>query len=146
VTILPDYDHPSRLIMYRTSIEWDERVSALRFAETYPNDRGEAGYVYIPPSSAFAYLLTIRQGYVRTVVVSQIVHNETIMRGLILCQAKVRGANWAPICSPIGYIKQKPDDAEVSYAVLDHRDRRYEDYRTLLREALTDKVVEIVSP
>jgi hypothetical protein len=143
-TIMPNYGDPSQLVTYRTEIVWDDALPGLRFAEELPDDIKEVGQIYIPLSSAFLYFITIRQGYVRTVVVSHIVR-EAIMRGLILCQAKVRGSNWAPVCSPIVYEKQKPGGNDIPYEVISPNHEQYEKYRYLLRQSLTTNVVQIIT-
>jgi hypothetical protein len=145
LTIRPDYGRPGQIIKcYRTRIKWHNDVSALHFSETRYDRTPESGYIYIPPSSAFLYLITIRQGYVRTVLVSQIVHSEVVMRGLILSQFNFAGSNFMPSCAPIAYIKEADDDAKLP-AGIDQTHPKYEYYRGLLRTILSGQFVKMIT-
>jgi hypothetical protein len=53
------------------------------------------------------YLLTLDKGWVRTVIISQLIGKASIMRGLILSRYNVSGNNFAPVCTPIVYIKDQ---------------------------------------
>jgi hypothetical protein len=58
-------------------------------------------------------LLTLDKGWVRTVIISQLIGKASIMRGLILSQYNVSGNNFAPVCTPIVYIKDKAAAQEI---------------------------------
>lgn len=142
-TIQPLYEKPHFIRRYRTLIEWDDEISALRFVEEYPD--GEKGHLYIPPSSAFLYLMTVRHGYVRTVLVSQILDKETTMRGLVLCQFRSSGNNFMPVCSPIAYIKQQLGAAALSYAEIGIGNSDHESYDRLLKETVSNGFAKMIT-
>jgi hypothetical protein len=48
-----------------------------------------------------------QQGLGASVLASQPIGNTWILRGLILSQFNVAGANFAPFCSPFAYIKEQ---------------------------------------
>jgi hypothetical protein len=116
-TIRSAYADPANLIKcYRTMINWDAGLSALCFSEANrDDDYRQDGHIYIPPSSAFMYLMTIKNGWVRTVLISQLVATASVMRGLILSQFNSNGPHYAPVCSPIVYVRQQSEQAEISY-------------------------------
>ena len=142
-TIQPLYEKPHFIRRYRTLVEWDDEISALRFVEEYPD--GEKGHLYIPPSSAFLYLMTVRHGYVRTVLVSQILDKETTMRGLVLCQFRSSGNNFMPVCSPIAYIKQQLGAAALSYAEIGIGNSDHESYDRLLKETVSNGFAKMIT-
>jgi hypothetical protein len=70
------------------------------------------------------YFLTVNKGWVRTVLVSQPIGNTSILRGLILSQFNVAGANFAPVCSPIAYIKEQSHTNPTNVAYGETRGQR----------------------
>jgi hypothetical protein len=146
-TIRPGYADPSLIRSYQTAIDWDDTVSGLRFSEHNRSDAsGQTGHIYIPPASAFMYLMTIDKGWIRTILVSQAHNSSSILRGLILSQFNIAGANYAPVCAPIVYIKETPDDGQHSYGELGGDDPHYERYASLLRETLSKGYVKTALP
>jgi hypothetical protein len=55
------------------------------------------------------------------------------MRGLILSQFNIAGAHYAPVCSPIVYVKQRQDDTHVDYGDIRPSHSLYDRFQTLLR-------------
>lgn len=133
-TIRPDADERQGAIeCYRTDIWWDDRASCFAFKESCR--RAESGQIYIPPSSAFLYLMTIRDGYVRTVVASTMHHTDREMYGIELAQLRISaiGNNYTPVIRPIVFIKD--DKASEIPSVCRSGDLEYERYRDMLRRA-----------
>jgi len=146
-TIRPAYDDLSRLKTYRTVIEWDSSVPCLRFTETQRSDPyAQNGQIYIPPSSAFMYLMTISKGWIRTVLVSQLVSHSSVMRGLILSQFNISGAHYAPVCAPIIYVKEKPNEDMIAYGEIGAEDKHYKGYARLLWETISETYVKVAVP
>ena len=148
-TIRPVYGDTSYLRSYRTVLDWDVGGSCLHFTELHrPDGECQTGHVYIPPASSFMYFLTVNKGWVRTVLVSQPIGHTSILRGLILSQYNVAGANFAPVCSPIAYIKEQSNsnpDA-VSYGEIGSTDPQYERYATVIREIISKAFVKVALP
>jgi len=146
-TIRPAYSNPSQLKCYCTEIGWDGVGGGLRFIEKHRDAECQSGYLYIPPSSAFLYLMTIDRGWVRTVLVSQLVSDASIMRGLILSQFNISGANHAPVCAPIVFVKQREsDNNEIRYGDIGSGDSEYEEWMRLISETITSSFVKMISP
>jgi hypothetical protein len=147
ITIRPAYRDPTILKCYRTKINWDVGTSCLRFTEMERVDAEcQTGLVYIPRSSSFMYLVTIDRGWVRTVLVSQLVSNASIMRGLILSQYNIFGGNFAPVCAPIVYIKEGSNKNSVLPGEIEIGDPQYDEYIKLLRETLSGSFAKLVLP
>jgi hypothetical protein len=147
VTVRPTYNDPSRLRCYRTKLDWDMGASCLRFTEADRRDSDcQTGHVYIPRASAFMYLLTLDKGWVRTIIVSQLIGKTSIMRGLILSQYNISGNNFAPICTPIVYIR---DQAVAQDGLSDEivpTDPAYPKFASLLSETVSQDFVKLVIP
>jgi hypothetical protein len=147
VTVRPTYHYTSNLRCYRTELDWDVGASCLRFTEF---DRADAdcqtGYVYIPRASAFMYLLTLDKGWVRTIIVSQLIGKASIMRGLILSQYNVSGNNFAPVCAPIVYVKNQPVAQDISGDELVPSHPSYQKFASLLNETVSQDFVKLVIP
>ena len=73
---------------------------------------------------------------------------QIVLRGLILSQYNVAGANFAPVCSPIAYVREqsnaKPDG--VSYGEIGSTDPQYERYATVIREIVSKAFVKVALP
>ncbi|MGA8495859.1 MAG: hypothetical protein WB764_10275 [Xanthobacteraceae bacterium] len=146
-TIRPAYADPRILKCYRTDLSWDDSLSRLRFTELHRDDEyGQNGHVYIAPGSAHLYLLTINRGWVRTVLVSQLVNNNRIMRGLILSQFNSGGASYAPVSAPIVYIKQSDAERGTTYGEITSESEHFARYLGLVRETVQRSFVRIVQP
>jgi hypothetical protein len=144
-TVRPVYGDTSYLRCYRTLLDWDVGASCLHFTEAHrPDGECQTGHVYIPPASTFMYFLTVNKGWVRTVLVSQPIHT-SILRGLILSQFNVSGANFAPVCSPIAYIKEQSNTnpGDGTYGELGPGDPQYERYAALIREIVSKTFVKV---
>ena len=147
-TIRCAYADPANLIKcYRTMIHWDAGISALCFSETKRDDENrQDGQVYIPPGSAFMYLMTVKNGRVRTILISQLVQEqEAIMRGLILSQFNASGPHYAPICTPIVYLKEE-SEKPIDYGDIGANNPDYRRYRKLLDETLSLGFVKLAVP
>jgi hypothetical protein len=145
-TIRPAYADLSLLKCYRTIIDWNGGLACLQFTETDRFDAyGQSGQIYIQRSSAFMYLMTINKGWIRTILVSQLLHNASMMRGLILSQFEISGGNYAPVVAPIVYIREHPEE-QHSYGEFGAADERYEKYTQLLRETLSKAYAKIALP
>src|SRR5262249_32177674 len=144
-TVRPTYHNPSHLRCYRTKLDWDIGTSCLRFTEFDRRDSDcQTGHVYIPRASAFMYLLTLDKGWVRTIIVSQLIGKASIMRGLILSQYNFSGSNFAPICTPIVYIKDQVQEALCCEIVPTHP--AYAKFAALLSETVSQEFVRLVVP
>lgn len=145
VTVRPTYHSTSKLRYYHTDIDWDVGASCLRFKEVDRQDADcQTGDVYIPRASAFMYLLTLDKGWVRTIIVSS--SRSSIMRGLILSQHHVSGNNFAPVCTPIVYIRDQGIDQDISNNEIVPSDPRYQRFASLLNETVSEGFVKFVSP
>lgn len=144
-TVRPAYADPNRLKLYVTEIDWDSAIPALRFTERRTDSLGQNGHIYIAPTSAYMYLMTIKQGWVRTVLVSQLVNNSSIMRGIILSQFNISGANHAPVCAPIVYIKDDPAQRPFPDDEIEQSDQNYGRYRQLLDDTIAHSYVKILT-
>jgi hypothetical protein len=146
-TIRPIYADTSQLRCYRTQVDWDVGASCLSFSElNRPEAERQSGHIYIPPRSVFMYLLTIDKGWVRTVLVSQLGNDASILRGLILSQFNIVGSSYAPVCSPIAYIKDEPNGGAVPYGEIGPAHPRYEDYASVLHEIVSKDFVKMALP
>jgi hypothetical protein len=136
-TLRVAYANSSALKCYRTNITWDNELSRLRFEESERgDDDGQNGHIYICPGSAHLSLLTVNKGWVRAILVSQLVYNSKIMRGLILSQYQVAAASYAPICAPIVYLRQSDTDVAPPYGEILSGSGHYEKYMRLLEETM----------
>jgi len=146
-TVRPTYHDPSRLRCYRTKLDWDVGASCLGFTEIDRRDSDcQTGYVYIPRASSFMYLLTLDKGWVRTVIVSQLIGKASIMRGLILSQYNVSGNNFAPVCTPIVYIKDQAVVQEISSNEIVPTHPSYPEFAALLSGTVSQDFVKLVMP
>ena len=133
-TLRPDADERQGAIeRYRTDIWWDEKASCFAFKESCR--RAESGQIYIPPSSAFLYLMTIRDGYVRTVIASTMHYLDREMYGIELAQLRISaiGNNYTPVIRPIVFMKD--DEASEMPSIVHPGDQDYERYRQMLLRA-----------
>ena len=107
VTIRPKYGDPTLVKAYSTAIFWDDQRDHLRFKEQdrLDDDYAHEGDVHIDEASSCLYLLTLRNGWVRTVIVSKPVANGQQMRGLIASQFNIMGGAFGPVCAPIAYLR-----------------------------------------
>lgn len=151
-TIRCSYADEGVIKCYRTTIEWDIGTPALQFNETFRHDaQGQTGHIYIPSASPYMYLMTISRGWIRTVLVSQLVDGVLIdsassMRGLILSQYNSSGANYAPVCTPIVYLREKTDQPEIPYGEIDKTQEHYGQCVSLLEETLSKCYVKMLLP
>jgi hypothetical protein len=146
-TVRPAYHDSSLLKCYRTKLDWDVGSSCLRFMEFGRGDSDcQTGHVYIPRASAFMYLLTLDKGWVRTIIISQLVGKTSIMRGLILSQYNVSGNNFAPICTPIVYVKHRAVAPKISLNEIVPTHRAYPKFSALLSETVSQDFVKLVIP
>jgi hypothetical protein len=147
MTIRPTYHDVPNLKCYRTELDWDVADSCLRFTEFGRTDADcQTGHVYIPRASACMYLLTLEKGWVRTIIVSQLIGKESIMRGLILSQGKILGNNYAPVCAPIVYIKDQAIAQDNSTNEIVPSDPCYRKFASLLNETLSQGFVKLAIP
>jgi hypothetical protein len=145
-TVRPTYHNPSNFRCYRTELGWDAGASCLRFTEFDRKDDCQTGDVYIPRASAFMYLLTLDKGWVRTIIVSQLIGRASIMRGLILSQYNVSGSNHAPVCAPIVYIKDHAIMKDISTDEITPSDPCYQKFASLLNETVSEGFVKLAIP
>ena len=146
-TVRPTYHDPSRLRCYRTKLDWNVGASCLGFTEIDRRDSDcQTGHVYIPRASSFMYLLTLDKGWVRTVIVSQLIGKASIMRGLILSQYNVSGNNFAPICAPIVYIKDQAVAHDISCNEIVPSHPSYQKFASLLNDTVSQDFVKLVIP
>jgi hypothetical protein len=146
-TLRPTYHNTSNLRCYRTDLDWNVGASCLRFTEfDRPDAECQTGQVYIPRGSAFMYLLTLDKGWVRTIIVSQLIGKASIMRGLILSQYNVSGNNFAPICTPIVYIKSEPIVQGIPCNEIAPSHAGYAKFASLLTETVSQNFVKLVIP
>lgn len=137
ITIRPNYKDTTRVKAYLTNIDWNQ--GCLRFEERGRQDEkfAQKGEIYMPPNSSCLYLVTITQGWVRTVLTSQLMPAMTEMRGLILSQFNIAGPAFGPVCAPIAYIKtEKPDEAALGE--FGPTDANYDVYYRILQDAVRD--------
>jgi hypothetical protein len=83
------------------------------------------------------YLLTLDKGWVRTIIVSQLIGKASVMRGLILSQYNVSGNNFAPVCAPIVYIKDHAVAQDISCNEIVPSHPSYPKFASLLNEAVS---------
>jgi hypothetical protein len=146
-TVRPAYHNTSTLRCYRTELDWDVGASCLRFTEfDRPDADCQTGHIYIPRASAFMYLLTLDKGWVRTIIVSQLVGSASIMRGLILSQYNVSGNNFAPVCTPIVYLKDQPVAQDISCREIMPSHPSYAKFASLLNETVSQNFVKLIVP
>jgi hypothetical protein len=146
VTIRPKYADPGIIKSYITEIYWDSSLGCYSFNERDRSDPEytHSGQLYIPIGSPCLYLLTIRRGWVRTIVVSQLGQSKT-MRGLITSLHNIAGPAFTPISAPIAFLKMHAD-MEVSVGELTKTDRMYDAYLGILHETLQSAFARIALP
>lgn len=147
ITIRPKYSDTSIVKSYLTRIYWNDSLSCYCFEERNRLDAEytQRGHLYIPLGSGCMYLMTIDKGWVRTVVVSQMVAGLVEMRGLITSQFNIAGPAYAPVSAPIAYIKVTAA-ASPSFGELTKTDSNYEQYMRLLQETLQTTYARIALP
>lgn len=108
IAIRPAYGKTAKIKCYQTEIAWDEKQDCLCFGEKRDDSYGHSGSIYVPPTGSYLYLMTIQQGFVRTIIVSRAdsaSRQVDQMRGLVLSQYNSTGAHYTPICAPIVYLR-----------------------------------------
>jgi hypothetical protein len=146
-TVRPSYHNTTNLRCYRTELDWDVQDSCLRFTEfDRPDADCQTGHVHIPRASGFMYLLTLDKGWVRTIIISQLIGKASVMRGLILSQYHVSGNNFAPVCAPIVYVKIQAAAQYPSVNEMPPSHPGYPALAALLNETVSQDFVRLVIP
>jgi hypothetical protein len=146
VTIRPKYADPTVVKCYLTKIYWETAESCLKFEESDRPDMefAQSGSIYIPPTSHCLYLMTIDKGWVRTIIITQMVRTQ-MMRGLITSQFNIVGGAYSPVCAPIVY-RKRGTEAGNAYGEIAKGHEQYERYIALLKETLLAPFVNFAVP
>jgi hypothetical protein len=144
-TIRPAYEDPSiKIKVYQTVISWDDKARCFVFAESGRNDPySQSGEIFIPIGSTFMYLLTVKRGSVRTILISQPDDAVDTMRGFVLSQynwVPNSSAKCEPVVAPIVYKRETAPVAPEHYDEIDESDGRFKGYARLISETLTHHV------
>ena len=145
VTIRPGFSTPDLIVAYRTDITWDPEWPSLLFQERERPDApySHRGRLYVPASSMFIHLVSLTKGAMRMVMVSQLDQSKR-MCGLITTLHKA-GPTLVPVSAPVIYMKQSEiDPATLGEVRPEHA--CYAGYRKLLRDAMSESYVKLVSP
>jgi hypothetical protein len=115
ITIRPKYAAPEMIKVYRTRIYWNKAHDCLSFEELERRDDRDAqtGHVYFPEGPSL-FLMTISNGWVRTVQVSKLIAGTKSMRGMIASQFKESGGNFTPVVAPIAFVKVDAFDYQAA--------------------------------
>jgi DNA-binding Xre family transcriptional regulator len=148
ITIRPKYAVPETVKAYLTRIFWDTSLDCLRFEELDRRDDREAqtGDIYFPEGPQL-FLMTITNGWVRTVQVSKLVAGNKSMRGMIASQFEESGGRFAPVIAPIVLTKAAgsvPADFIPGEFGPDHVN--YKSYIDQLRKTMRDGYLRVAAP
>jgi|SRR5580693_6944806 hypothetical protein len=91
------------------------------------------------------YFLTVNKGWVRPFWLRSRLAT-WILRGLILSQFNVAGANFAPFCSPIAYIKEQSHPNPPTAGEIGPGDPSYERYASSIGEIISKAFVKLALP
>jgi hypothetical protein len=149
ITIRPKYAAPEVIKIYLTRIYWNEAYDCLSFEELERRDGhdGQTGHVYFPEGPSL-FLMTIRNGWVRTVQVSKLIAGAKSMRGMIASQFEKSGGNFTPVVAPIVFVKVDPSDYQAATMLgefrPDHVDYKF--YKEQLQRTLRDGYLCVALP
>jgi DNA-binding Xre family transcriptional regulator len=144
LTLRPHFSDPTRIMAYRTEIQWDPIWPSLTFQE---HDRPDSGYahrgrVYIPASAPYIHLVSLTKGAMRMVIVSQ-PDREATMRGIMTTQHKA-GAMLVPVSTPIVYAL-RTDFSGIVLGDTKPTDTNYRDYHRQLSETVEQGYARMVT-
>jgi DNA-binding Xre family transcriptional regulator len=144
LTLRPHFSDPTRIMAYRTEIQWDPAWPSLTFQESDRPDSGYAhrGRVYIPASAPYIHLVSLTKGAMRMVIVSQPDRDGT-MRGIMTTQHK-NGAMLVPVSTTIVYAL-RPDFSGLTLGEIKPADSNYRSYHQLLSETVDHGYARMVT-
>lgn len=106
-------------------IAWDDAAPGLVFTDHYQSGRdhpedvkSHRGRVHISPYTGLVHLVTIDHGAVRTITVTRLRTNDTVMRGLVLTQSD-EVAFFQPTVSSVVISRQRDYDRSRLVADID---------------------------
>lgn len=107
LVIRPTFKTPGNIYAYVTDIAWDGAEGGLVFQERNRPDarNSQRGRVRIPNPSVHLYLVSGKDGWLRSVTLSFLDDGEE-MHGIISTLHNVGGAMYMPVAAPIVYIKR----------------------------------------
>jgi transcriptional regulator with XRE-family HTH domain len=145
LTIRPAFSQPGAIVGYRTDITWDGDWPSLLFQERERPDQPYAhrGRLYVPASSSTIHLVSLTKGAMRMVAVSQLDQTGT-MRGIISTLTR-SGPMYLPVAAPIVYVRREAFAPEDTGEIASGHDR-FEAYRALLQQTVSDSYVRLVLP
>jgi hypothetical protein len=124
----PSFREDGLIQAFHMEIEWDREARALIVKEVASDKKAppQFGKVYIPRESMYLFILSNEQGWLKTVILSQIdVYKR--MKGIMLTMGHAFGKVYAPVAMPV--IMNKYDTvAKDMVGKIDPSSRMYEEY------------------
>jgi hypothetical protein len=142
IYVRPAFENPSNLLVYEIEIGWEDNY--LFFQEKNRKDarHTQRGKVYLPPSSPVVNLVTIAEGYIRHIILSQI-DNDGIMRGLIQTLFNPFANAYIPASAPV-VMRRKTSISNFQLGTLDEKHRDYKIHRDLIEQAAKNDFFKII--
>jgi hypothetical protein len=143
--VRPSFSNPSRLIGYLVEILWDEKQACLVFNETFRPDPTyqQRGNVYIPFGRPFLTLVTMYNGMIRTVMVSQ-PDGAGVLRGIICTLHNAQSTYFLPATAPV-ILKKLKSVAGQKFGYIEPQDDAYSDLKAMLDSVTHEKYAAIIT-
>jgi transcriptional regulator with XRE-family HTH domain len=139
LTLRPSFDAPGSVYAYRTTIEWDEEHSHLRFIEAARLDAAfsQSGFVSLPHLSGHIYLVTESSGQYRMVILGRpSAAAGGALCGILSSLVSGAGSQLIPAAAPITLIPTRGLD-EPQLGLVHPGMPAYEDYRQRVDQIAT---------
>lgn len=145
LVIRPAFRVRVNIYAYLVDISWDEENGGLVFQERSRSDtrHTQTGRIWIPSPSDYLYLVSGRDGWLRSVTLS-FLDDRNEMRGIVSTLHNVRGARYVPVAAPIVFVK-RDDAGAAALGELAPDDPSHAEYLAVIRRAVADEAAQLIA-